>query len=206
MFDTKAQQALLSIYRRVLGLRRGAASASLIDEVGARPLRRYWLGAAANFWATSVRASEKSILVDAVMRKEVLLASVYSKSWLARLRATSHGLPGGFNTSSSPDSGVIQLKALLVTAVVQAWDKKVWYDRKRECEADPRAEFVLHTSKPQATYISYFRQPRKDGRCRLHWCLKAGYNISTGVVRNIARFRSSSHNLRVELGRRNHVP
>jgi Reverse transcriptase (RNA-dependent DNA polymerase) len=204
MFDAKAQQALLSIYRRVLGLRRGVASASLIDEVGARPLRRYWLKAAANFWATSVRASEKSELLAAVMRKEVLLASVYSKSWLARLHVTLHGLPGGFNTSSASDQGVMQLKALLVTAVVQAWDKKVWDDRKRECEADPRAEFVLH--RPQATYISYFRQPQKDGRCRLHWYLKAGYYIPKVVVRNMARFRLSSHNLRVELGRHNHVP
>ncbi len=42
------------------------------------------------------------------------------------------------------DQGVMQLKPLLVTAVVQAWDKKVWDDRKRECEADPRADFVSH--------------------------------------------------------------
>jgi hypothetical protein len=105
------------------------ASASLIDEVGARPLRRYWLKAAANFWVANVRASEKRELLAAVMRKEVLLASVYSKSWLARLPATLHGLPGGFNTSSTSDQGTMQLKALLVTAVVQAWDKKVWDDR-----------------------------------------------------------------------------
>jgi hypothetical protein len=109
----------------------------------------------------------------AVMRKEVIQARVYSKSWLTRLHATLHDLPGGFNTSSASDQGDMQLKALLVPAVVQTWDKKLWDDRKRECEADPRAEFVLR--RPQATYMSYFRQPQKDGRCCLHWYLKAGY-------------------------------
>ena len=204
MFDAKAQQAMLSIYRRILGLRRGVASASLIEEVGARPLRRYWLKAAANFWTTSVRASEKSDLLAAVMHNEVLLASTYSKSWLARLHVLLDKLPGGFITSSASDQGERQLKALFVAAVLQAWDKQVWEDRKRECEADPRADRVPHRS--QATYISYFRMPQKEGRCRLHGYLKAGYNIPKAVVRSMARFRLSSHNLRVELGRHNHVP
>jgi hypothetical protein len=61
MFDAKAQQALLSIYRRILGLRRGVASASFINEMGARPLRWYWLKAAANFWATSLQAWGRTV-------------------------------------------------------------------------------------------------------------------------------------------------
>ncbi len=82
---------------------------------------------------------------------------MYSKSLLAL-----HGLTGRFITSSTSDQGDMQLQALLATAVLQAWDKKVWDDRKRECEADPRADYVLH--RPQGTCISYFRQPQKDGR------------------------------------------
>jgi hypothetical protein len=203
MFDSKPQQAMLSIYRRILGLRRGVASASLIDEVGARPLRRYWLKAAANFWATSVRASENSGVLATVMQNEVLLARAYSKSWLARLHVTLDGLPGGFVTSSTSVQGEMQLRALFVTAVLQAWDRKVWDDRKRECDADPRADRVPHRT--QATYITYFRMPQKDGRCRLHRYLKAGYNIPKAVVRSMARFRLSSHNLRVELGRHTRV-
>ncbi len=117
-------------------------------------MRRYWLKAAANFWASSVRGFGKNALLATVMRKRILLARVHSKSWLARLHATLHGLPGGFNTRSISDQGGMQLKALLVTAVVQAWYMKVWNARKRECEADSRAEFVLQ--RPQATYISYF--------------------------------------------------
>lgn len=199
MFDSKAQRALLSIYRRILGLRPSVAAASLVDEVGAYPLRRYWLKAVVNFWSSCIEAAEDNALLSEVLRMEVRLASAYSKSWLA-------GLVRVLSTLSMEVAAweEDQPTALPVLDITRAWDTKVFADRCAACSDDPLDPGAEH--RVQATYMSYFLMHKKHDRRVKHPYLLAGHSLPNCVVNNMARFRMSGHDLRVEIGRRVQLP
>ncbi len=83
---SQSQRTLLAFYKRVLGVRRNVASASVLDEVGAESLQHYWFKACVKFWSSAVHASAHNPLLLNVLRHELELGRQYGRSWSGRLR------------------------------------------------------------------------------------------------------------------------
>jgi len=205
---------LLALYRQILGLRRSVASASLLDEVGAESLQHYWFKACVKFWSTAVLASESNALLDLVLRCELELGRVEARSWSGRLRDVLFAMcrVGGVvdgRVRWVDDDAAHQQSALLLgqdeepcvmdSKLVECWDNAVWARRWDRVAGDP--EVLDIPFRAQATYVAYFWMERQRGKRPLPKYLQAGHGLPRCIVKSMARFRLSSHHLRVETAR-----
>ena len=209
-YTSQSQKVLLRLYRYILGVRRNVVSANVLDEVGAESLQHYWFKACVNFWSSAVHASKRNGLLEKVLSCELELGRVQQRSWSGRMRRVLYDTcrVGGLRNDRvlwveeavARDKcesmlGVGGQPCAVNSTVVEAWDEAVWLRRYDAVAGDPLAADVLH--RVQATYLAYFHMPRKKGKRPLPAYLSAGHGLPRNVVKNMARFRLSSHMLRL---------
>jgi hypothetical protein len=206
----KPQRSLLAFYKQVLGLKRNTASVNVLDEVGAEPLQHYWFKACVKFWSSAVLASEHNTLLRSVLHHELELGRVHDNAWSYKLRkvlVAVHSVQGDgrgpgvwvgaeeAEREASDLLGEAGVPCVLDKSLVARWDAALWARRWKGVEEGQRRVLL--------TYINLFRLDRDDkGKRRLPPYLLAGHGLPREVVKAMARFRLSSHHLRVELARR----
>ncbi len=213
-YTSPSQKILLRLYKYILGVRRSVVSANLLDEVGAESLQHYWFKACVNFWSSAVHASKRNGLLEKVLSCELQLGRVQQRSWSGYMRRVLFDTcrVGGVRNDRvwwveeavardkcNSMLGVGGQPCAINSMVVEAWDEAVWLRRYDAVAGDPLAAVVSH--RVQATYLAYFYMPRKKGKRPLPAYLRAGHGLPRNVVKNMARFRLSSHMLRVEVAR-----
>jgi hypothetical protein len=158
--------------------------------------------------------AQRNGLLEKVLSCELELGRVQQRSWSGRMRRVLYDTcrVGGLRDDRvlwveeavARDKcesmlGVVGQPCAVNSTVVEAWDEAVWLRRYDAVAGDPLAADVLH--RVQATYLAYFHMPRKKGKRPLPAYLSAGHGLPRNVVKNMARFRLSSHMLRVEAAR-----
>ncbi len=198
LYTSPLQQSLCSVYRQLLRVRSSVCAASLLDEVGAPPLQRYWLKAALVFWDHAHDADNR--LLTAVLHSEWELGKLCPASWSAKLR---HFLCEDIRCQALPSEG--ELVAPDPRPCVDAFMLHIEQQR-RELTCDPRLPTTQHRAR--ASYLYWFRMPLRDDTLTpcLHPYLCAGARLPAAWVESMARLRLSSHALRVELGRHARPP
>jgi hypothetical protein len=213
---SQSQRSLLAFYKRVLGVRRNVPSDSVVDEVGAEPLQHYWFKACVKFWSTAVQASEHNALLHSVLCHELELGRVDGRSWSGKMRKVlvevlkveCDGRGVGVWVEEAVAVGVASVllgeagvPCMLDKSLVTRWDEALWARRCRRVLGEPSGDGgVPH--RVQATYMACFWLERDaKGKRRLPPYLHAGHGLPREVVKSMARFRLSSHHLRVELAR-----
>jgi hypothetical protein len=175
----------------LLGVRKGVCNDALMSELCMFPLQLYWFRSCARFWCHFKEA--KSSVLDAVAASEICLSTTYSKSWVAQFNA---GL-----ADIGASQWCITTNNVSGCAVKDVDDKwKSWYASRwqnigvnfSDAEVDKRMHVV---------YKAHFKQANDTSWCNLPWYLKCGSQVSFPVVKSVARFRLSSHNLEVQRGR-----
>jgi hypothetical protein len=83
------QAELLFVYTHVLGLRNSVAQASLLDELGLRPIQIIWLKVCGKFFATACAASRGDTLLRKAMQAAVELLKGCDKAWYAKASLVS---------------------------------------------------------------------------------------------------------------------
>jgi hypothetical protein len=188
--QSSVQSELLSICKHVLGLRGSVAHASLLDEVGLQPLQVIWLKACVKFFATACAASRGNPLLWEAMRANVDLSKDCHKAWCARLawflKCIGVLCSDEMDMCNPPDFDMV------TQAIIH------WAGSCRQQLLDAGAT-VHHT------YVHCFRTAPLGEEPRPHPYLRACLRIPHSLVLSMARFRLSSHNLGVELGRHQRV-
>jgi len=196
--ESDLQSEMLSIFRRLLALRGSVARASLMDELGVHPLQVHWLKACVTFFRAACASQHSSPLFYRAMFANVVLSRHSDTAWCAKLVKflavvgveDGHGSCIGHMDMGNPPGVGTSVRRMI------AWAMDI-----RQAE--------LHNATVQATYVRHFRMAPMGEVARMHGYLTTGLRVlhlPKKVVLSMARFRLSSHNLRIETGRHEGLP
>jgi hypothetical protein len=198
----------LGFVKHVLQVKRSTSSLVVLREAGQLPMHFYWLRSVVRFWNACVDTCADDRLGCPLLR-EVIMAdlqlSVKIGCWIREVEdALSHlHIVPKVKLSSAAPGGVGEPHLIAVNEkdLVAA----MFLHLKRPWEAchslHPRApDLPLSTGRKLVVYDKWIATSwDKDLRPPLPQYL--GLALPSEVLRNVARFRTSSHRLRVETGR-----
>ena len=202
-----------SFVKRVLRVKRTVNNFVALREGGQMPMHFYWLRSVVRFWNATVKVCGRQSgpgcpLLRDVVCADLQLARVGADCWTKDVSDAIACLPfDGAPLASNLSGGVGELQLLAVDwkEVAAAFDTNiqghVW--GVKAGGADPRAETMSAGSgRKWVTYDQWMAVPwDEEGKPPLPRYL--GRNLPVKVLRDLARFRTSSHHLRVETGRWN---
>jgi sorting nexin-29 len=198
-FKCSIQTRHLGFLKYVAQVKRTVASSVLLDEMCQRPFQYYWLRSVVRFWNSLLDTAPKNSLIDAVVRSELHLSrqAGCKQCWCAQLRLAlrEYGL-------EQEDRNISMLSKVGVQNCMNAWQANFLSDLSTAV-GDPR-DANLQGKRKLCTYNAYFRLQHHHivgNWWQLPFYLRAGLSLSRNEVKNMARFRLSSHNLLVERGR-----
>ena len=196
VYKSDIQIRHLGFLRRLLGVKRSVSNDVVMSESCQTPFQFYWLRSTCRFWNEVCEAN--SDLLRDVAKADVLLSRDCDRCWSAQLADALEAYPG---LEGHAAECLGNLSKIDVGRVVAAWRNH--YDRRWQVAiGDPRDPDL--PNRKLCTYNAYFRREGGGSWWHLPAHLKAGALLSPEVVRSVTRFRLSSHNLEVEIGRYRH--
>ena len=186
-FQSSIEQRRLAFLRRLMGLRGSTDRFVLLHETGCKPFVLYWWGCVLRFYNKLVdveRQGSSPVLTDALASDCQLAAAGCSSCWVAELCKALRGLgPEGDGWAQAVLDGRPLDAAGVRRAVGEALLVRPWQDEGAGAK--------------RTQYGQLCNPDRKQPRIPRY--IDAA--LSRHQVRQIARFRTSNHNLRVETGR-----
>ena len=196
--------------KRVLRVKRTVVNHVALREAGQIPMHFYWLRSVIRFWNAIVKVCNQHDcgcpLLRDVVRADLQLAGVKAACWSKEVSDAISCLPfNGAPLASNLSGCVGDLKLLAVEwkEVAAAFDTHtqgmVW--GVKAGGGDPRDEIMPGGSaRKWAVYDQWMAEPWSDeGKPPLPRYLYR--NLPVTVLRDMSRFRTSAHHLRVETGR-----
>ena len=202
----------LGFVKHVLQVKRSTSSLVVLREAGQLPMHFYWLRSVVRFWNACVEACEDQRLGCPLLR-EVIMADLQLSTrkgcWIrevedalgqldivpkVKLSSVAPGGAGEPHLIAVDEKGI---EAALFRHLKQPW---------AACDSlHPRSVDLPQSSgRKLVVYEKWMASPwDKDLRPPLPQYLRL--DVPSEVLRNVARFRTSSHRLRVETGRWSHL-
>jgi Reverse transcriptase (RNA-dependent DNA polymerase) len=199
IWSSRVELQHLFFLRHLFGARKDTCTWSLLSESGQRPFQFYWWRAVLNFWNSMLTSN--NILLLAVIKSDVALASVSNTSWTSQVLSALDSLPILPNNNDNiTQSRIRSLQTVNVANVLRQvtlsytsfWDPFHNLHSFRGLNVPNRKT---------ATYALCFK---RTDPCLPHYL--SCNHLSFHDVRNVARFRLGSHNLFVERGRFQNIP
>jgi hypothetical protein len=194
----------LGFLKRVLGVKRSTCSEVVLRETGQLPLDFYWFRAVMKFWNAAQKLCFESNGCD-VLRDVIKADLELAKNrpdincWSKEVCDALSNLPGGQALASCVQNKRKVDMGIFVKALHVQMDG-VWV--KARAQQGPRSTGIVN--RKLVTYEHWFGIEReKEGKPPTPQYLRC--SLPHTVIRNMARFRLSSHNLNVETGRYNGV-
>ena len=200
----------LCFLKRVLRVKQTVVNQVVLREAGQMPMHFYWLRSVIRFWNATVEMCNQQgcrcPLLRDVVHADLQLARLKAVCWTKEVSEALACLPlEGATLATNLNGGVGELQILAVDweEVAAAFDTNtqgcVWGEKAGV--ADPRAETMPDgVGRKWATYEQWMAEPWSvEGKPPPPRYLEC--NLPVTVMRDLSRFRTSSHHLRVETGR-----
>ena len=184
--------------KRLLGVKRSTPNAVVLRECGQLPLHFYWFRTLVRFWNDLVRVKHsENALLHSIVSGDLNLLRSNKQSWCKDLHDVLTGTQG-----CEGQAALMSSRKAMNVEVCKAKYMEAMYEPWTACVGSPRDPRAKH--RKLLTYHTWFgvdmsESVNKGVRPPLPRYLVVCENPN--VVRSMARFRTSSHYLRVETGR-----